>query len=140
MKIAWAKRQKVTQATIDKFAGHPFEWGKYDCAKMLAFHLRMLGRPVAHAKAGSYSDALGAARSIKRLGYDNMGDLMRARFLDIPPASCLLGDIIELESESPLGCLGIALGNNAIYCYSDEYDAGPVSGRIISAKAAWRVV
>jgi hypothetical protein len=134
------RRRIITQATIDKFGGHPFQWGKYDCAKMIAFHLRALGRPVAHAKAGSYSDALGAARSLKRLGYATMGDLMSARFLDIPPASCRLGDIIEFEADSPLGCLGIALGNNAVYCYVEDEPDGPVSARVITALNAWRVI
>lgn len=134
------KRRAATQATIDRYRDHPFEWGRFDCAKMIAYHLRRLGRPVAHAAAGSYSDALGASRSLKRLGYASMGDLMSARFLDIAPASCLLGDVIEFDADNPLGALGIALGNNAVYCYVEDCVDGPVSARIKSAVRAWRVI
>lgn len=133
-------RRAATQATVDHFNDHPFEWGRYDCARMIAFHLRRLGRPVAHAKAGSYSDALGAKRALRRLGYESMGDLMRARFEEIAPASCLLGDVIEFKADNPLGALGIALGNNAVYCYSEEVETGPIAGRINEALCAWRIV
>lgn len=133
-------RRAATQATVDRFGGHAFEWGKWDCAKMVAFQLRGLGRPEAHAKAGSYADALGAKRALRRLGYESMGDLMRARFEEIPPAACLLGDIIEFDADSPLGALGIALGNNAVFCYSEEVPDGPVSARIHKAVCAWRIV
>lgn len=134
------KRRAATQATIDRFNDNPFEWGKFDCAKMVAFHLRKMGKPIAHAKAGSYSDALGAKRAIRRLGFEDMGELMSSKFVEIPPAACLLGDVIEFKADNPLGALGIALGNNAVFCYSEEVPEGPVSARIHEAVRAWRIV
>src|SRR3546814_16877565 len=71
------RRRIATQATVDRFKDEPFAWGRFDCGKMVAFHLRKMGKPIAHAKVGSYSDALGAARAMKRLGFDNLGALMR---------------------------------------------------------------
>ena len=134
------RRRLATQATVDKFGGHPFEWGRYDCAKMLAFQLRGLRRPIAHAKAGSYSSAVGASRAIRRMGFENMSALMDAHFEAIAPAACLLGDIIEFQADNPLGALGVALGNNAVFCYSEEVETGPVSARIHVASRAWRII
>src|SRR3546814_15608540 len=73
------RRRIATQAAVDRFKDEPFAWGRFDCGKMVAFHLRKMGKPIAHAKAGSYSDALGAARAMKRLGFDNLGALMSSR-------------------------------------------------------------
>lgn len=133
------RRRRATQATIDRFDGHPFEWGKFDCAKMVAHQLRGLRRPIPYAKAGRYADALGAARALKRLGHDTLGSLLDSKFEAIPPAACLLGDIIEFEADNPLGAMGIALGNNAAFMYHEETE-GPVSCRIISALRGWRII
>lgn len=133
------RRRIATQATVDRFKDEPFTWGRFDCGKMIAFHLRKMGRPIAHAKAGSYSDALGAARAMKRLGFDNLGALMTSRLEIIPPASALLGDLIEFEGDHMLGTLGVALGNNAALMYHEDA-AGAVPCRIVSALTAWRVL
>src|SRR3546814_17025893 len=122
------RRRIATQAAVDRFKDEPFTGGRFDCGKMVAFHLRKMGKPIAHAKAGSYSDALGAARAMKRLGFDNLGALMSSRFEIIPPAAALLGALIAFEGDHILVPLGVALGTNAsLRHHQDATGAVPCS-------------
>src|SRR3546814_20753490 len=71
-------RRRATQATADRFRDQPFTWGKNDCVRMVAFHLRKLGYRPKLAKAGSYSSALGAKRALARSGFETIGQALDA--------------------------------------------------------------
>ena len=58
-----------------RYRDKPFQWGKVDCAKVAAFHLKKLGHKILISKAGAYSSPLGAARALKRLGYANLAEM-----------------------------------------------------------------
>lgn len=136
-------RVDAAQATLNRFKDQPFAWGRYDCAKMVAFHLRKLGHQIGISKAGSYSTALGARRALNRLGWSSLSyGLDEVLHLErIAPARLVVGDIIQMPSESNTDALAIALGNGRAFAYhEDEAGAIVVQPVIESIVAAWRVV
>lgn len=134
------RRRVATQATFDRFIGKPFEWGKHDCARMVAFHLRKIGRPAAVAKAGSYKTAISARAALKRLGYGDLeawadGTLERRPSV----AFALIGDVIAMHPDDPLGSLAVCLGNGCALGWSVEAD-GAQAFRYFDTKAAWKAI
>src|SRR3546814_10381958 len=65
--------------------------------------------------AGSYSSALGAKRALAKVGYATLSEALDAHLPRIAPASALLGDIIEIEGDGPLGSMGVYVGNGRIF-------------------------
>lgn len=131
-------RRDAAQATMDAFSGHPFAWGKYDCGRMLAAHLRAMGHLVGLHRAGSWSTLLGARRALRRLGYETLSDALDARFARIAPAAALVGDVLSLPSEGPLDAIAIALGNGRAFGYHEDVP-GAVVLQPVAFVAAWRV-
>ena len=134
-------RRDAAQATLDRFKDQPFEWGRYDCAKMVAFHLRKLGHQIGISKAGSYSSALGAKRALNRLGWPNLSHALDdvLHLERIAPAFLVTGDILQIPGEGPLDTMAIALGNGrAISYHEDEVGAVVVQPIIADIVAAWR--
>jgi hypothetical protein len=135
------RRRIAVQATADAFAGHPFAWGEFDCAKMVLFHLARLGVPIDAKAAGSWTSAQGARAALKRLGFDSLEAVLDAHFDRIGAASARLGDVVAFEANSALGGLGIHLGNASVMCYHvDAPDGGPIAGRLEKSTGAWRVI
>lgn len=134
------RRRRAVQATADVFQDHPFEWGKYDCAKMVLAHLRNLGIRIKVRKAGEYHSAAGARAALKRLGFDSLDAIADAHFERIPAASAILGDLVLVDADSPIGALGIHLGNRSVMVYHEDAPGGPIAGRLEEAKGAWRVI
>ena len=116
--------------------------GRFDCAKMVAFHLRKLGHQVAISKAGSYSTALGAKRALARLGWPNLSyALDETLHLErIAPAFLVAGDIIQMPSDSEIDAMGVALGNGrALAYYPGEIGAVVIQPVVEEIVAAWAV-
>src|SRR3546814_5477160 len=108
------RRHAATEATLAKYRDQPFKWGRYDCARVIAHQAKKLGHKVSLAKAGSYSSALGAKRALAKVGYATLSEALDAHLPRIAPASALLGDIIEIEGDGPLGSMGVYVGNGRI--------------------------
>lgn len=136
-------RVDAAQATLDRFKDQPFQWGRYDCAKMVAFHLRKMGHQIGISKAGSYSSALGAKRALSRLGWPSLSyALDEVLHLErIAPAFIVTGDIIQMPSEGPIDALAIALGNGRAISYH-EHEIGAVVVQPVIEKivTAWRIL
>lgn len=134
------RRQRAAQATVDRFRGVPFAYGKNDCARLAAFALRQMGHKPALAKAGSYSSALGATRALKRLGHDDLASALDALgLLRIPPIAALPGDLIMLPADGPFGgALAMAVGNGRVIGYHEDA-AGAEILHPLQYIAAWRV-
>src|SRR3546814_4656058 len=69
-----------------------------------------------------YSSALGAKRALAKVGYATLSEALDAHLPRIAPASALLGDIIEIEGDGPLGSMGVYVGNGRIFCYHELHD------------------
>lgn len=136
------RRRDAAQATLDRYknGAFSFEDGR-DCAKMISFHLRQMGLKLfPMSKVQAYKTPLQARAALKAaFGVDNMLDLMDTKLERIPPAMAIVGDIIAVEGEGPLGALTIALGNDLVLAYHEDY-SGIVVGRLQNALAAWRTL
>lgn len=133
------RRASAAQATLDRFKDRPFAWGTNDCGRMTAFHLRKMRRPVPVAKAGTYRTAASARAALKRLGYSSLVDLLDARFERIPPASALVGDLLSLEADNPLGAITVAMGNGRVLGWHEDAP-GAVVMQPTRYDLAWRVI
>src|SRR3546814_7547662 len=111
------------------------DWSSDVCSSDL--QAKKLGHKVSLAKAGSYSSAVGAKRAFAKVGYVTLSEALDAHLPLIAPASALLGDIIEIEGDGPLGSMGVYVGNGRIFCYHELHDV-PVIFQPVAPIAAWR--
>ncbi len=134
-------RADAAQATLNRFRDQPFTWGKNDCARMVAFHLRQLGFKPQLSKAGTYKTALSARRALARAGFANLPDAIDALGLPrIAPAAALVGDIVQLEADSDLGALFVAVGNGRVLGYHEAATGAVVMQPTGAPLAAWRTL
>lgn len=132
-------RRDAAQATLDRFGDQPFTWGKRDCCRMVAFHLKLLGYRPQLAKGGTYSSLLGATRALARAGVESLAAALDALSLPrIAPAAAIVGDIIAIPSEGPLDALAVALGNGRALAYHQDLPNAVVV-QPLEMVAAWRV-
>lgn len=133
-------RVAATQATLDRFKSAQFAFGKNDCARIVAFHLRKMGVAVRLAKAGSYTSALGARRALARTGFASLAAALDAHgLLRIPPAAAIVGDIIELPGAGSFGSLVVCVGNGRVIGYH-ELASGAIVMQPLVFVAAWQVL
>lgn len=133
------RRRDAAQATLDKFQGQPFKWGVRDCARLAAFHLRLMGYQVKMPPSGSYGSLLGARKALAKAGYDDLPAALDALGLRrIPPAAAAVGDLIQWPSENELAALGVVLGNGRMLAYHPEAKGAAVL-QPVQFVAAWRV-
>ncbi|MDO9489037.1 MAG: hypothetical protein Q7J32_11730 [Sphingomonadaceae bacterium] len=134
------RRVAATQATVDRFKGRAFRFGSHDCARMVAYHLKQIGRPMRLAKAGTYRSLLGATRALRHLGYDSLAAALDDHGLTrIAPAAAVVGDIVELPGEPPFGALSVAVGNGRVLGFHQD-TAGAEILQPTAFVAAWRVL
>lgn len=121
------RRRDAAQATLDTWLGKPFAWGEADCARMAAGHLRQLGYKPRLSRFGRYSTALGAAKALRRGGFDDLGQVLDdLGLIRIGHASHLVGDIFGLVSEPGWIALGVALGNGRVLAFNPHDNCGGV--------------
>ncbi|MCH4894013.1 hypothetical protein GO308_12895 [Sphingomonas sp. SFZ2018-12] len=134
-------RAAATRATVAHYQGRAFEWGRVDCAKMVAWHLRQLrGLSMGLSKAGSYSSALGARRALGRLGYASLPDVLDAKgFERIAPAMAITGDIFMVAGTDDWPALVIATGNNTVLGFHEDSEVATVIRiPLANIESAWR--
>ncbi len=134
------RRQQAAQATVDRFRGVPFAYGKNDCARLAAFALRKMGHKPGLAKAGSYSSALSAARALKRLGHADLPSALDALgLLSIPPIAVLPADLVMLPGVGAFGgAIAMAVGNGRVLGYHEDLDGADIL-QPVEFVGAWRV-
>ena len=134
------RRHAAIEATMNRFRDRPFAWGKVDCAKVAAFHLKKLGHKILISKAGSYSSSLGATRALRRLGYASLAEMADGIGLTpIPYSRMLLGDIAEIEGDSALGSICLYAGNGNLFGFHEEHP-GLVTLQPQKILRAWSVL
>lgn len=136
------RRVAAAQSTLDAYRDRPLVWGAHDCARLAAHALRQLGLPTPLAKFGRYSTAMGAARALKRRGFNDLGEVLdEMGFPRIPPAASLPADIFGLLAEGGGVALAVALSNGRAVGFLD-LDGRAVAGVIQPHDylAAWRVI
>lgn len=132
------RRRDAAQATLDRFKDVPLRLGRNDCVRMVAFHLRKLGRKVKLPASGAYASARSGKRLLAEMGHADLAAAVDAHGLErIPPAATVVGDILMLPGEEGLGALCIALGNGRVVGWHQDA-RGAVVLQPVEFEAAWR--
>lgn len=109
-KTGWAER---LEAVIDEHRKSPFEWVKSDCFTL----------PMDAAKAVTgidpwegerkYKGKVGAAKRLRKYGFNNVGDAFAAKFEEVPVSMMQRGDIGTFEKNGEV-CGVVCVGLNII--------------------------
>ncbi len=133
------RRVGAAQATMTEFVGRPFRWGRSDCARLAAVHLRRMGYQVRLPSAGSYASARSALKALRDRGFSSMAEALDAVGLTrIAPAEAVTGDIVMGASGDAFGALGIKLNNGRLLGYH-EHAVGAAVLQEVGLELAWRV-
>lgn len=130
------RRVEAATATKREFEGHPIEWGKRDCLKMVAFVLRHLNHKNPTKGVLKYSSMLGAVRAFRKAGYPDLAAAVDAYGLTrIPPASALPGDILAFPTEAAatkfgVYALAVSLGSDKALAFAVPNEAGQLTAGI----------
>jgi len=139
------RRVDATNATKSQFEGKAFSLRRQrDCGRMIAYHMRQLGRPLPISAAGSWTNAEEARKALARLGVANIPELLDKNLERIPFATIKVGDVIQLEAEpgvlADVGALAIWIGNGTAFAYHEDA-TGPVAILLVDPPlAAWGVL
>jgi hypothetical protein len=133
-------RQQALAATVAHFEARPFAYGKTDCVRLAAFHLRKMGHKPQLAKAGSYSSLLGAVRALRRTGFASLPEALDGLgLIRIPPAAALVSDLLALPGEGDLHALQIVAGNGRVFGFHEDRDTACFIQPTLAVATAWRV-
>lgn len=114
----------------------PFVWGAHDCGSFAADCERAItgGTLFGDVLGGNYKTALGAARHLKRAGFENIEALVAARLPEVPVNFAQRGDwVVSDEDLGPV--IGVMLGE----VFVSPGDGGLVRQARAFARRAWRV-
>lgn len=135
------RRVRLTQATVDAYDGRLMKWGKADCLRMFAAHVRRFGYKVNLTKYGTYSSLKGAIAALRKTHKTMAAGVESYGLTPIGYASALPGDIIALPGEgSDWVALAVYLGNGRALGFGDR-DGVDVCGVMqpLEIVGAWRV-
>lgn len=122
---AMVARVAATQRIVDEWRYRPFAWGVADCGRLAAAMLTALGHSPRLARFGYYRSAAGAARSLRRRGFSDVGGVLDDLGLTrIPQASALPGDLVgfrQVELGQDLA-VSVAVGNGRVLGFMDNGD------------------
>ena len=134
------RRHAAIEATMARYRDRPFEWGKVDCARVAAFHLKQLGFKILISKAGAYRSAATAQSALKRMGYVTLAEM--ADGIGLTPIAwsrMKLGDIAEVPSEHSIGSLLLYAGNGNCFGFHQDHP-GLVTLQPTQILRAWSVI
>lgn len=132
------ERRDVTQATMAHFLLKPFSWVKAaTCLHMIRRHVRAMGKPV--PTMPRFRSALTARAAMQARGWRSLAEVMDAVLPRILPAEIIIGDVVELPSDSDVfGALCIALGNGRVMGYFEGQAGLAVMQPTTPPITAWR--
>jgi len=118
------RRQRALTATMEKFGGSELDFVNADCGKLARYHLAQMGHRGLPPVEG-YSDAAGAKRHLKGLGFRNLEQLFDSLLPRIAPAYMLPGDIAVVQPEPgapawQVGTVVISVGRKFLGWHPDH--------------------
>lgn len=138
--VSLRARQAAFAQTTARFIDRDHAYGKTDCARIAAYHLRKMGHRPKLAKAGSYASLLGAVRALKRTGFASLPEALDAMNLPrIAPASALVGDLLALPGDDDFHALQIVAGNGRVFGYHADSPKPCFIQPKLELAIAWRV-
>lgn len=133
-------RREAFAKTVAYYEGRPLVWGRTDCSRIIARHLRHMGHKPTLAKAGSYSSLVGAVRALKRTGFASLPEAIDGMGLQrIPPSAALIADILALPGDGDLHALQIVAGNGRVWGHHVDSDVPCFIQPTLDVAIAWRV-
>ena len=150
MPTAIERRVFAIEQTMAFWKERPFGMPRNDCLKMLLWECRQLGITLPNSsKMIGYKTPLQARAALKRVwGVKSMIELCDKFWHRVPVAAALPADPILLpgqDDELTLGAVGLYVGNNVIFCWTDDAPEGPVAARLLfepdqpQPLTAWRL-
>ncbi len=130
-------RKDATEKTLQWFAPRPFDWAKSaTCVHMVRRHLVHMGHKV--PPMPQFRSPLTAKRALHDRGWESLGAMMDSIVPRIGSSWKLLGDVLELPSDSDaFPALVVYTGNDTIMGYQGGVF---MVGRImVTPTAAWRL-
>lgn len=136
------RRQLAIAKTMKRFGGKAFRLGANDCAKLAAFHLKAMGHRNLPT-TGNYDSEFGAAKQVKKLGFDNLEQLFDELLERIPPAAMLPGDLAMPPSDpdapaSKLGTVMVMASGRKFLGWHPDFEQLALM-ELLQIDAAWRV-
>ena len=132
---------RLTTDTRNRFAGAVLDYFDNDCGKMVIFHLKLFPRwlPVI-GPAGQWRSARGLYKFLKRNGGSGAAVIDGWGVPRIDRARAMMGDIVEMPGEPPMGAFGVVMGNGAVLAWT-EHEAAQDTAAILRPSeilTAWR--
>lgn len=138
--VSLVRRQAALAATADHFKARELAYGKTDCVRIVAFHLRQMGHRPKLAKAGSYASLIGAVRALRRTGFASLPEAIDAMgFARIAPAAAVVADVLALPGEDDLHALQIVAGNGRVFGYHADSPTPCFIQPKLELAIAWRI-
>lgn len=110
-------RAQAFEATRKHFIDRPYKLGTVDCLKLARFQaLKMGHKPI---RAPRYTTANGAIRSLKKLGFDSLDELLASMFPRIPLAQARLGDLVTGDGTEGLDATFVWSGRKLMGFHED---------------------
>lgn len=135
----FVRRTRAAQNTLDVWSKRKMKLGTSDCVRMIAAHLRSMGHKVRLPASGSYGTYAGALKALKAAGHASVADALDAMgFERIAPAAAIVGDIVMLPADHPLGAFTVALGNGRVVGFHEEAVTAATLQPVVYA-SAWRI-
>ncbi|KQO13286.1 DUF6950 family protein [Sphingomonas sp. Leaf242] len=131
-------RRDVTQATLEHFAGKPFDWRTGGtCVHLVRKQIVGMGHKPPPMK--EFRSALSAKRALKAKGWANLAEMLDSLLTRIPTARAVQGDIVEMPSDDEtFGALAVKMDNGRIMGYLAGSDLLTIAQPAVTPIAAWR--
>lgn len=114
-------RVRAAQAVLDAYRDKPFEWGKFDCVRLAALDLKLLGYKAGLARFGYYRSERSALKALRKQGFEDLTAAVDALGLPrIAPASALPGDLVGLPGPSGWIALAVVLSNGRMLAFAEQ--------------------
>lgn len=121
------RRTKAAQACLTRFKDLPYQPGKRDCWMQARHLFHSLKIKVPGAKGIRYSSEIGGVKCLKRAGFDSLIEVVDTLgFQRIAPAAAIIGDLVALPTESPLGSLAVCVGPAQFLAYGEDFAGATV--------------
>lgn len=114
------RRQRATQATLDRYRGKVFSWQQgITCVHLARFHLKAMGHAV--PTVPRIRSALGARRALADNGWADVAEMLAGvGCAPIAPAMMLQGDLALLDSADGLAAIFICAGPHKLLGWRED--------------------
>lgn len=130
--------RKPFETVLDEIKADPFNWDGNDCVTGLIGKVVMTltGEDVVAEHRGKYKDAKGAIAYLKRLGHDDLADMVATVLPEIPVSMAQIGDIVAIPGDKQFKyALGVVNGERVFVMT----EAGVGTVDLLDAKRAFKV-